>query len=162
MAGPAEWIAEFRILHERARKDELTGADLKLYLGAREQLARALCAAQGLTQAEGQTARQTFRVAQAFQLEVKLPLSDCRALTLDLSLGGFSTVIAQAPEGHEPISFSLKLPGGDPLTGKAKAISVKRQPGNYRVSFAFVGLSEEELGRVERVLFDYALARMPT
>ena len=87
MAGPAEWISEFKALHERARKDELSGSDLKLYLGAREQLARALCTAQGLTQQPGQTARQTFRVAQAFQVEIKLPLADLRALTQDLSLG---------------------------------------------------------------------------
>ncbi len=61
MAGANEWVEEFRALHQAARKGGLPAADMKLYMEAREQLARMLITAQGMSQPPGQTARQTFR-----------------------------------------------------------------------------------------------------
>ncbi len=83
------FIDEFRALHARARKGELTEADRPAYMAAREQFARALTAAQGMTLKPGEMARQTFRVAQAMQIELSLNTGIIRAMTLDISKGGF-------------------------------------------------------------------------
>jgi len=156
------WFNEFRVLHEKARKKTLNDSEKKLYLEAREQFARALTAAQGLTLKPGESARQAFRVAQAMQVELNFASGTVRSLTQDLSRGGFSVTIAQNPDPKELVGFSLRMPGGlDPLLGRAKAVSAKKQPGTYRVSFAFEPLSEAEQERLELVMFDAALARLP-
>jgi hypothetical protein len=157
------WFNEFRYLHEKAKKKDLNESEKGLYLAAREQFARALTAAQGLTLKAGESARQAFRVAQAMQVEFNFTSGTVRAVTHDLSRGGISATIAQNPDPKELIGFSLRMPGGlDPIIGRAKAVSAKKQPGNYRVSFAFEGLSEADQERLEMVMLDAALARIPT
>jgi hypothetical protein len=157
------WFNEFRYLHEKAKKKDLNESEKGLYLAAREQFARALTAAQGLTLKPGESARQAFRVAQAMQVELSFGSGMVRAVTQDLSRGGLSVTIAQNPDPKESVGFSLRMPGGtNPLVGRAKAVSAKKQPGNYRVSFAFEGLSEADQERLELILFDAALARIPS
>jgi hypothetical protein len=157
------WFNEFRYLHEKAKKKDLNESEKKLYLEAREQFARALTAAQGLTLKPGESARQTFRVAQAMQVELSFASGSVRAVTQDISRGGLSVTIAQNPDPKELVGFTLKMPGGvDPILGRAKAVSAKKQPGNYRVSFAFETMSEADQERLELVMFDSALARIPS
>jgi hypothetical protein len=157
------WFNEFRVLHEKARKNDLKDSDKKLYLDAREQFARALTAAQGLTLQPGQSARQAFRVAQMMQIELAFGSGTVKAMTQDISRGGFSALLAQPPDAKELVGFTLKMPGGkDPILGRAKLASSKKQPGNFRVSFTFEGMSEGDQERLEVVLFDAALARIPS
>jgi hypothetical protein len=157
------WFNEFRYLHEKAKKKDLNESEKKLYLDAREQFARALTAAQGLTLKPGESARQAFRVAQAMQVELSFASGSVRAVTSDISRGGLSVTIAQNPDPKELVGFTLKMPGGvDPILGRAKAVSAKKQPGNYRVSFAFETMSEADQERLELVMFDAALARIPS
>ena len=40
-------------------------------------------------------------------------------------------------------------------------MNAKKQMGNFRVSFSFEKLTESELSRLEFVLFDCVLSRMP-
>lgn len=156
------WLQEFRALHKRARQKQLTAEEKQLYLTAREQFARALTAAQGMTLKPGEMARQTFRVAQAMQIELSLNTGIVRAMTLDVSRGGFSVVLGKAPPDNELVGYTLRMPDGmDPIIGRAKVISSKKQIGNYRLSFAFQDLSEHDGERLESVLFDAALARIP-
>lgn len=157
------WFNEFRYLHEKAKKKDLNESEKGLYLSAREQFARALTAAQGMTLKPGESARQAFRVAQAMQVELSFASGIVRAVTQDIARGGLSVTIAQNPDPKESVGFSLRMPGGvNPLVGRAKAVSAKKQPGNYRVSFAFEGLSEADQERLEFILFDAALARIPS
>lgn len=156
-----EWIHQFRELHERAKKRSLSEADQKAYAAAREQMARALCGAQGLTVEAGQSARQSFRVAQGVQVDLGFASGNVRAMTLELSCGGFSVMLAQAPDQKERPGATLKLPGGDPLILRVVLSSVVRRPGNVRASFAFQELSEKDRERLETALFDFALARLP-
>lgn len=158
-----EWLLQFKSLHDRARKGQLSASERSAYLAAREQMARSLTTIQGLSIKPGETARQAFRVAQAVQVELTLPLAQLKTVTLDLSRGGFSAVIGStvAPAESDSVPFSLKLPGGEePLTGTVKVIATKRQPGNVRVSFAFKDMSEKDQDRLEFALFDMALARL--
>jgi hypothetical protein len=156
------WLQEFRTLHKRARQKQLSEEEKKLYLAAREQFARALTAAQGMTLKPGEMARTTFRVAQAMQIELSLSTGVVRALTLDVSRGGFSVVLAKVPSESELVGYTLRMPDGmDPIIGRARVVASKKQIGNYRLSFSFEGMSEYDQDRLETVLFDAALSRIP-
>jgi hypothetical protein len=156
------WLHEFRALHQRAREKKLTEDEQKLYLTAREQFARALTAAQGMTLKPGEMARQTFRVAQAMQIELSLNMGIVRAMTLDISRGGFSVVLGKPPADNELVGYTLRMPDGmDPIIGRAKVVASRKQIGNHRLSFAFQAMSDYDQDRLEGVLFDAALARIP-
>jgi hypothetical protein len=156
------WLHEFRALHKRARQKQLNEEERRLYLQAREQFARALTAAQGMTLKPGEMARQTFRVAQAMQIELSLHTGIIRAMTLDISKGGFSVVLGKPPGENEMVGYTLKMPeGADPIIGRAQLVASRKQIGNYRLSFSFHGMSEYDQDRLETVLFDAALSRIP-
>jgi hypothetical protein len=155
----AEWLKSFRELHERARKGQL-GKDEAVYRAGRDELARALLSAQRLTVKPGETPRQALRVARALQVDLDLLTSSARAITIDLSTGGFSCLLAKAPPMGDEVSFSLRIPGAEPLAGKAKVADVKPQQGNVRVSFQFAGLDQAERERMELFVFDTVLAQL--
>lgn len=158
----AQWLKDFRELHERGRKKQLSADEQRVYMAAREQFARSLVAAQGMAVESGQSARRTFRVAQGLQVELNLSAGSLKAVTLDLSCGGFSCLMHRPPDEKEEPGFSLKLPGGvEPLVGRVRVVSSTRRIGNARVSFAFKDLPEREVERLETALFDLALERLP-
>jgi hypothetical protein len=156
----AEWIRGFKALHEKARAGKLSRAEVDSYRGARDELARALLGAQRLTVKPGETPRQALRVARALQVDLDLLTSSVRAITIDISTGGFACLLAKAPPSGDEIGFSLRIPAADPLVGKVRVADVKPQQGNVRVSFQFVGVSGEEKERVEMFVFDTVLQQM--
>ncbi|HET7824348.1 MAG TPA: PilZ domain-containing protein [Anaeromyxobacter sp.] len=160
MAGLAEWLQRFRQLHEKARRGPLQGAELEAYRAGRDELARALLAAQRLALRPGETARRALRVARALQVDLDLVTSRERAVTIDLSTGGFACLLAKGPPVGEEVGFSLRLPASDLLVGRARVQDVKVLPGNARVSFAFVNQDEEEKERIEMFVFDTVLAHL--
>lgn len=160
MTTLAAWLAAFRTLHEKARKGALTANERDEYRAGRDELARALLAAQRLTVAQGLPPRQAIRVARALQLDLDLLTSRERAITLDVSSGGFSCLLAKAPPLGEEVRFSLRIPGAEPLAGSARVTDAKPNGGNVRVSFQSIGLSPEEKERVELFVFDTLLAQL--
>ncbi len=156
----AEWLKGFRELHERARVGKLSQADQDAYRAARDELARALLNAQRLTVKPGETPRQQLRVARALQVDLDLITSKARAITIDLSTGGFACLLAKAPPTGEEVSFSLRFPGSEALIGKVRVADVKPQQGNVRVSFQFSGLDPGERERMELFVFDTVLAQL--
>jgi len=163
MAPPvslAVWLKGFRELHERARSRKLSPEELEEYRGARDELARALLSAQRLTVKPGETPRGSLRVARALQVDLDMITSSARAITVDLSTGGFACLLAKAPSMGDEIGFSLRLPGTDALAGKVRVADVKPQQGNVRVSFQFSGMTGEDRERVEMFVFDTVLAQI--
>lgn len=157
----ADWFKDFRNMHDKAKRKVLTPPEKRLYQAAKEQFAKAMCAAQGLTLKPGETARLNMRISQVMPVELSLAREMVKAATMDISLGGFSSTLAVFPEANELVGYIIKLPGGvEPLVGRAQAVSMVRKPGNARVSFAFQGLSEADSERLELVLFDSALSRV--
>ena len=155
---PSEWIKKFREQHEKARMGKMLPDEKKRYLAMREEFARSLVSAQGLSMAPGQTARQTFRVAQALPVEIN---RTTRVITRDISRGGFSTVINQNFSSGDVVPYVLTLGRGlEPISGEGKVASVQRQPGNYRLSISFGQLSEVDAERLELTLFDAVLSRI--
>ncbi|HEX8437509.1 PilZ domain-containing protein [Archangium sp.] len=159
--GANLWVEQFRALHARARKGQLPEEEKRRYAAAREQFARALTAAQGMSLPPGQSARRNFRVAQGLQVDLSLPGEQLRTITLDVSLGGFSVMLHRPPSESDLHGFSLRLPGAaEPLVGRAKVVAVQRKIGTHRVAFAVQGLSEKDAERLEMTLFDLALERI--
>ena len=155
------WVEQFRALHARARKGQLSEEEKRGYLTAREQFARALTAAQGMRLPPGQSARRSFRLAQGLQVDLSLASGPVRTLTLDVSVGGFSVMMHKPPPESEEPGFTLRLPGNqEPVTGRVRVVSSQRKIGTHRVSFAIHGLGEKEAERLELVLFDLALERI--
>jgi hypothetical protein len=160
MSGLAQWLLEFRQLHEKARRGQLGDRELQLYRNGRDELARALLAAQRLTLRPGETPRRALRVGRALQVDLDLVTSRERAVTIDLSTGGFSCLLAKAPPVGDEVGFSLRLPAADPLAGRARVTDVRVLPGNVRVSFQFTGQAEADKERLELFVFDTVLAQL--
>jgi hypothetical protein len=156
----AEWLEQFKVLHEKARRGALSDAEQRLYQGGRDELARALVAAQHLTLQPGQTPRQALRVARALQVDLESPVRKDRLTTFDLSVGGFSALLARAPASDEVLTATLRLPGVDPVTATVTAAGVKPQAGNVRASFAFAKLGTSERERLELAIFDVVLSQL--
>ena len=158
--GLADWLAAFRDLHEQARADALSPRDWVTYREGREELARALLAAQRLALKPGETPRQALRVALALQVDLEWPKGQVRALTIDLSAGGFATLLAKAPATSDDVKYTLRLPGGSELSGVARVADVLAHPSNVRVALAFRDLAESDRDRLELVIFDTVLQQL--
>ncbi len=156
----AAFLSRFRELHGRSAAGSLSAEEGEEYRRARAELARALVAVQRLSLKPGETARQSLRVARALQVDLEWPRAQVRAATLDLSVGGFATLLAKAPSQADEGECVFRLPGGDKMTARAKVVNVAVQPTAVRVAFAFEGLPEEDRERVERVVFDTVLDQL--
>ena len=104
-----EWIETFRFLHEKARRGRLRGKELAKYREARDDLAALLLAAQRLSFRPGETAREALRVARALPLDVRLSPRPLRAVTLDISTGGFSSRTSRICSRVKPKSRRAKM-----------------------------------------------------
>jgi hypothetical protein len=156
------WMRNFRAQHEKARTGKLTAQELDAYRTARDELARALLVVQRLTVKPGETPRQSLRVARALQVDLDLITSKARAITIDISTGGFACLLAKAPAAGDECGYSLRIPGSEQLAGKVRAADIKPMQGNVRVSFQFVGLTAEERERLEMFVYDAVLSLMAT
>lgn len=154
-----EWIAAFRFLHEKARRASLTAEEDKAYREAREDLAAMLLAAQRLSLVPGDTARGALRVVRALPLDLRLATGPIRAETLDISTGGFSSIIGRAPQTAEVVACSLQLSSG-PLLGSARVTSILDLGGTFRISFTFEGLSPPEREKLGSEVMDAALEQL--
>ena len=155
-----EWLLAFRQMHEKARRGQLQGRELEAYRAGRDELARALLAAQRLALRPGEVPRRALRVARALQVDLDLVTSRERAVTIDLSTGGLSCLLAKAPPVGDEVGYSLRIPASEPVIGRARVQDVKPQSGNVRVAFAFVNQSEAEKERLELFVFDSVLAQL--
>jgi hypothetical protein len=158
--GLADWLAAFRDLHEQAVAGTLAEGGWVVYRQGREELARALLAAQRLALKPGETPRQALRVARALQVDLEWPKGEVRALTVDLSVGGFATLLARAPASSDDVKYALKLPGGAVVKGTARVADIRVQPFNVRVALAFRDLAEPDRDRIELVIFDTVLQQL--
>ena len=161
MVSFSEWLLELRDLHEKVRTGRLDAGALPAYRTARDELVHALLIAQQITHEYGHSARQTIRVAWAFQVYLGPAHACTRAVTLDVSAGGFSTLLGNPPSADQEIEFSIRLPGSTSLTGTARVVAAVPKPGTYRVSLAFVTLREGDAERLNAFLFDKILAQLP-
>jgi len=157
-AGLTGWLRDFRELHERARKGALPLGEVASYEASRDELSRAMLAAQKLTLKPGETARRALRVSRALQLDLELGGTSQRTVTLDISTGGFATLMAMPPVLGDLMEVTLRLPGAEKLTCRARVVEVKPLTGSTRVAARFVDLSKSSLERLEFLIIDSVLA----
>lgn len=155
---PSQWIAAFRITHERARQGTLPDGDQKKYLTMRDELARSLMNSQGLVAPEGVPPRRAFKVAHVFPIELG---GLYKTTTREISCTSFTAIVAATFKEGERISFALNLSrAAEPLSGNAIVRTAVRQTiSATRITCFFENLGEERLSRLELALFDAALSR---
>jgi hypothetical protein len=153
---PGEWMARFRVTHERAKSGILNEEQKKDYLGMREELARSLLAAQQLTTPDGQPARRFFRVAQVYRIELNRTY---QTTTKMVSVSGFSVSLQNELKVGTKVGFALTLGReSEPVSGEAKVVSSVKQ-GPWQISFSIEQINEANAERLEAALFDAVLSR---
>jgi hypothetical protein len=155
-----DWLVQFKAQHEQARAGTLSGEGLAVYRAGRDELARALLGAQVASLKSGEMPRQALRVARALQADIEWSVSKVRAVTQDLSAGGFSALLAKAPPNDEDVRVQLRLPGSEMLSAKARVVGSIVQPAAVRVAFAFTGMGPAERDRMEFLVFDTVLQQI--
>jgi hypothetical protein len=156
----SEWLRTFRALHDLARRGQLSGRDHADYLGARDELARAMLAMQKLEVPKGSTPRQALRVSRALQVDLETPISAVRATTKTLSLLGFSALVAKPPGRGEELQCSLRMPGGAPVLTTARLLDARQLAGASEATFAFGRLEDADRERLELLVFDTVLEQL--
>ena len=151
------WLILFKAQHERVRAGALSGDALAEYRAGRDELARALLGAQAASLKPGEVPRQALRVARALQADLEWSVDRVRAVTQEISVGGFSALLAKAPPTDEDVKVKIRLPGVDPLALRARVVNSLVQPGAVRVSFQFQGLGPAEREQLEFAVFDGVL-----
>ncbi len=157
-----EWLAGFRQLHERARRGQLSPRDQALYRAGRDELARAMIAAQRLALKPGETPRRALRVARALQVDLDFATFRERGVTVDICTGGFSCLLSKAPVLGEEARVELRVPASEPLRGRARVSDVNGRGGSVRVAFTFATLEEADRERLETFVFDTILGALAT
>jgi hypothetical protein len=158
--GLADWLRVFRSLHERARKHELRGADADDYRAGCDELARALIAAQKLSLRPGEVPRHTLRVARALQVTLETPVSTVRATTVEISVAGFSTLLAKAPPANEEQTATIRVPGTEPIVATVVPGETKLMGGTVRVAFQYLKLTDAAREQLELLVIDTALSNL--
>ncbi len=157
--GLADWLRVFRMLHEKAKKGELTGSDAEDYRGGCDELARALIAAQRLTLKPNEVPRHALRVARALQVNLETKVSSIRATTIDVSVAGFSVLLGKVPPNEEQTA-TIRIPGDEPIVVGVLPGEWKQQPGTVRVAFLFQKLPDPARQRLEMLVIDTALSQL--
>lgn len=156
----ADWLRVFRVLHEKAKKGELTGTDAEDYRAGCDELARALISAQKLTLRPGEVPRHVLRVARALQVNLETKISSVRATTIDISVAGFSVLLGKIPPPDEEQTATLRIPGAEPIVVTVLPGEAKQQPGNVRAAFLFQKLPDAARARLEVLVIDTALSQL--
>jgi c-di-GMP-binding flagellar brake protein YcgR len=104
--------------------------------------------------------RQALRVARALQADLEWSVDKVRVVTQDLSVGGFSALLAKSPPTDEDVKVQLRLPGSEMLHARARVVGAAVQPAAVRVAFAFTGMAPAERDKLEFVVFDTVLEQI--
>ncbi len=156
-----DWLDAFRGLHEKHERGELPPDSGQAYREEREEFLRALAAIQQLTLQPGQIARRQVRVSRAVQIELDSDGAKSYGIALDLSSGGFATLLDRAPAVGSELGYSLRLSKGGAIAGRARVVDAKpTQGGSFRVSAAFLDLPDAHRERLEDFILNTVLARL--
>ena len=133
----AKWVAEFKVLHQKAHKGELKPAELEKYLADRNELAAAVLANQRIAVRAGQQPRSVLKATRVLPIEIEVNCRMRPLMTLELSAEGFTALTGDAPAPDKPAAFVLKLPGSEPISGEALCVQATKQTGNFKCQFKY-------------------------
>jgi hypothetical protein len=156
-----DWLKKFSALHEKARGGKLSTLDNRTYLGARNELARAMLKKHRQKVPEGAKARQLLRAPAAIPVDLHLPGTVAHALTQELWTGGFSALVPPLGMPVERLKFALTVTkDAPPIEGWVRVVSDAAAGGSTRLTLEFEGLSPADAERVEFAVFDSVLTRL--
>jgi hypothetical protein len=159
MASSLQFLADFKVLHEKARNKSLTPAERIAYTQARVQFSRFVVMAQSLGHA-GQTLRSNLRMAKMLKVEVRPDAGDpIRGSTVDLASGGFALLVPRSMVVGKGAAFTLNLPR-EAISGRCVVASSRNQAGLFRVSFKFENLTPDAEEHLAVTLIDAVLERL--
>jgi hypothetical protein len=156
-----DWLKNFTALHEKARAGKLSTVENRTYLGARNELARALIKKQQQKLPEGAKARQALRAPAVLPVDIHLPGNVAHALTQELWTGGFSAIVPPLGVPLDRLKFALTLTkDAPPIEGWARLVSDAAAGGSTRLTLEFEQLAPADADRVEFAVFDSVLTRL--
>jgi hypothetical protein len=144
-----ESLEEFRTLHEGAKAGVLGSPDLANYHAVRDKLADLLLSAERMALLAGKRPRRMLRAARAAPADIEFHDGPVRAMTLQVSSGGFAALLAKGSQVGEDEGVTLGIPGGQPVHAGAQVVAVKEHLGDTNTSFQFVSLDPSEAERME-------------
>jgi hypothetical protein len=153
----SETLEEFRDLHEQARLGALRPPDQATYRTERGRLAHLLLSAQHVALHPGQRKRRTLRVARSLLADIEFDDGTVRAMTLQVSAGGFAARLVDGARPGEEAEVALRMPGGQTLQAHARVVAAGEHFGSTSASFQFIGLGEAEVELLEMFVFDAIL-----
>jgi c-di-GMP-binding flagellar brake protein YcgR len=153
----SETIEEFRDLHEQARLGALHPPGHATYRAERGRLAQLLLSAQHVALQPGQRKRRALRVARALPADIEFEDGTVRAVTLQISSGGFAARLVSGVRLGEEVEVVLRMPGARALRAHARVVAAGEHFGSTSASFQFVGLGEAEVELLEMLVFDAIL-----
>ena len=155
---PAEWFAQYRTLHNKAKTATLTEVEAESHRRMSEELIRSVVSAQGVKVTTVEEARKHFKVAQMFAIEIN---NLYKTLTKEISLSGFVVTVPIHVKDGDLVAYSLTLARNqDAISGNARVVSSQRQPGNSRLVCSFDGMPEPAAKRLELMVIEAVLDRV--
>lgn len=159
--GLQQFVAELAVLHAKAKKGQLTPPERLEYERDRDELATALVNAQRIALKPGEMPRRALRIGRVLALELVAGGTTTKAITLEISSGGFSINVSSTPAPWaNGVAFKLKLPDGREITGDAVVVNAAQTPTHTRVGFSIKTISEEDREALTRAVFDDVLGKM--
>jgi hypothetical protein len=156
-----DWLKSFTALHDKARAGKLSTVENRTYLGARNELARALMKKHQQKLPAGAKARQVLRAPAALPVDLHLPGGVAHAVTQELWTGGFSAIVPPVGMPVERLKFVLTLAKEMPtIEGWARVLSDSAAGGSTRLTMEFEQLIPADAERVEFAVFDSVLGRL--
>jgi hypothetical protein len=149
-----------RALAQRARHNALTAVESGLYTGAVERVFARLLAVQNERTPSCHLARGEIRVRRVIPVVVRWGERTLKAVTLDLGLGGFSSLLDSAPRRGTEVEVRVSLAGGLEISTTARVVGVAHRGGAVRVSFAFRGLDGPGRALLQASLVEDAVAQL--
>jgi hypothetical protein len=156
-----DWLKKFSALHDKARAGKLTTVENRTYLGARNELARALMKKHQQKVPEGAKARQVLRAPAAVPVDLHLPGGLAHVLTQELWSGGFSALVPPLGMPLDRLKFALLVAkDAPPIEGWARVLSDAAAGGSTRLTMEFEQLTPADADRVEFAVFESVLSRL--
>jgi hypothetical protein len=159
-----KFVSEFKKLHEKMKKGALTPSERARYDESRAELGRLITMSQQLGHA-GDALRSTLRMSKMLKVEIRPDGGElAKSSTIDLSAGGFATLVGAGFAVGKKAAFTLHLPklgggGPEPISGRCEVVSSRPQTGAFRVSFKFEPLPPASQERLNVALIDAVLER---
>ncbi len=148
------------VLLKKKRAGTLHGDERSAYRATADAFLDLVLANQNAGSRTAHQPRRSVRVARSIEVDLTERRVPGRSLSLDIGLGGFSALLARPLDLDTTFMVRLRLRGEEWISPRVQVASVQARRGVYRVSFAFVALSEDNRDLLEMAIVSDLLAKL--